>query len=109
MTKIELMEKLTLLPGLIEQAENEVIKANQVIQQSKEILLDREDSLRLSGVITGKNAEERTAQLRQNTQIERTAIQQTENVASGARVSLNRLQNELAICKAIAGMLRGIE
>jgi len=109
LTKIELINKLASLPELIEQAENEVIKANQAIQGAKDILLDHEDTLRLSGAITGKNVEERTAQLRQNTQIERNAIQQADNVASGARAKFNRLLNELAICKAIAGMLKGAE
>lgn len=109
MTKIELIEKLFLLPGLIETAEEEAIRANKAIQQVKEILLDREDTLRLNGVITGKNVEERTAQLRQHTQIERNAIQQAENIAGGARVKLNRLLNELAADEAIAGIIKGAE
>ena len=109
MTKIELIDKLTILPGLIETAENEVIKATNNIQLAKDALLAKEDELLLSGVIDGKNVETRTAQMRANTFVQKHAVQQAENMASGARVGLNRLVNELAVCRAIADILRGCE
>jgi hypothetical protein len=109
LTKIELIEKLTLLPGLIEQAENEVIKDIQAIQGAKERLADEQDRLLTNGSIDGKNAEIRSAQLRERTGQEVRDVQQSENKASISRVALNRLNNELAICRAIAGILRGIE
>ena len=109
MTKDELIEKLYELPKLIEEAENAVIKDVQAIQGAKERLLFVEDQLLTSGVIDGKNAEIRSAQLRSRTPQQRSDIQDAENKASATRAALNRLNNELAVCKAIAGMLKGAE
>ncbi len=109
MDKNELIEKLYELPGLIMNAELAVIKSTQAVQKAKESLSDHEDELRLSGVITGKNAEERTSQLRQNTQGHREIIQKAENSLSIDRISLNRLNNEQANYRAVAGMLKGVE
>ena len=109
MTKIELIDKLASLPEQIELAEKEVIKSVQAIQGAKERLTFVEDQLLVSGAIDGKNAETRAAQLRAHTLQQRADIQDAENKASGTRVALNRLNNELAICRAIAGMLKGAE
>jgi len=109
LTKIELIDKLASLPEQIELAEKEVIKSVQAIQGAKERLTFVEDQLLVSGAIDGKNAEIRAAQLRAHTLQQRADIQDAENKASGTRVALNRLNNELAICRAIAGMLKGAE
>lgn len=109
MTKLELIEKLSSLPELIAEQERAVINANLQVQDSKNILTEAEDVLILSGQIDGKNAETRSAQLRAKTAKEREAIQKAENDLSIARVHLNRLNNELAVCRAIAGMLKGVE
>lgn len=109
MTKIELIEKLFTLPELIEAQEQTVIAAYNQVQESKSILTEAEDVLILSGQIDGKNAETRSAQLRAKTAKEREAVQKAENNLSVARAHLNRLTNELAACRAIAGMLKGVE
>lgn len=94
---------------MIEEAENEVIKAVDLLQGQKDRLMEVQDRLLISGSIDGKNAESRTAQLRAQTTTEQFSVRQAENDLSIVKVKLNRLLNELAICKAIAGMLRGIE
>lgn len=109
MTKLELIDKLSSLPGLIAEQEKAVINANLQVLASKGILTEAEDVLILSGAIDGKNAETRNAQLRAKTAKEREAIQKAENELSITRAHLNRLNNELAVCRAIAAMLKGAE
>lgn len=109
MTKIELIEKLTLLPGLIETAENEVIKAVDILQGQKDRLIEAQDRLLVLGAIDGKNQETRNAQLRAQTTAEQFTVRKAENDLSVAKAKLNRLVNELAVCRAIAGMIRGCE
>ncbi len=109
MTKLELIEKLSSLPELIEEQEKVVIAAYQQVQESKIILTEAEDVLFLSGQIDGKNAETRTAQVRAKTVNEREGLQKAESLLSAERAKLNRLNNELAVYKAIAGMLKGAE
>lgn len=109
MTKLELIEKLSSLPELIAEQEEAVIDANLQVQDSKNILTEAEDVLILSGAIDGKNAETRNAQLRAKTVSEREGLQKAENELSIDRARLNRLNNELAVYKAIAGMLKGAE
>jgi hypothetical protein len=109
MTKLELIEKLSSLPGLIAEQEIVVINANLQVQDSKNILTEAEDVLILSGQIDGKNAETRKAQMRAKTVSERGGLQKAENQLSIDRARLNRLNNELAAYKAIAGMLKGAE
>lgn len=109
MTKLELIEKLSSLPELIAEQERAVINANLQVQDSKNILTEAEDILLLSGQIDGKNAETRNAQMRAKTVSEREGLQKAENQLSIDRARLNRLNNELAVYKAIAGMLKGVE
>ena len=109
MTKLELINKLASLPELIAEQEKSVISAYQQVQDSKNILTEAEDVLILSGQIDGKNAETRKAQMRAKTVSEREGLQKAENQLSIDRARLNRLNNELAAYKAIAGMLKGAE
>jgi hypothetical protein len=109
MTKVELIEKLATLPQMIEVAETELIALTGIVNNAKEVLLGKEDMLYLNGSIDGKNAEIRNAQLREKSFYEREAVKDAENAVGIARVKLNRLNNELAICRAIAGMLKGVE
>lgn len=109
MTKLDLINKLVSLPDLIEEQEKVVIAAYQQVQKSKKGLTESEDILLLSGVIDGKNAEIRAAQMRENTASEREAAQIIEKALAIEQVKLNRFNNELAAYKAIAGMLRGAE
>lgn len=109
MTKNELINKLYNLPKLIEEAENKVIASNEMVLHAKALVLSIEDRLLLEGAIDGKNAEARAAQMREKTFTERRNIQPCENQLSIDRACLNRLNNELAVCKAIAGILKGVE
>jgi hypothetical protein len=109
MTKMDLIDKLASLPELIEAQGRVVINAYQQVQKSKKGLTESEDILLLSGVIDGKNAEIRAAQMRENTVSEREAAQNAERQLSIEQVKLNRLNNELAVYRAIAGMLKGAE
>ena len=109
MTKLDLINKLVSLPELIEAQEKAVSAVYQQVQESKIILTEAEDVLFLSGQIDGKNAETRTAQVRAKTVNEREGLQKAESLLSAERAKLNRLNNELAVYKAIAGMLKGAE
>ena len=109
MTKIDLIDKLVSLPDLIEEQEKASISASQQVQKSKGKLTEVEDVLLLGGVIDGKNAEIRAAQMRENTTSERETVQNAERVLTIEQVKINRLNNELAVYKAIAGMLKGAE
>jgi len=109
MNKTELIDKLFSLPGEIEAQEHQVINAYEQVQESKSILTEAEDVLQLSGAIDGKNAEIRSSQLRAQTANERQAIQKAESNLSRERVILNRLNNELTTCKAIAELLKAGE
>jgi len=106
MNKTELIDRLYSLPGEIETQEQAVINAFEQVQESKSILSESEDVLQLSGMIDGKNSEIRASQLRAQTANERQAIQKAESNLSRERVVLNRLNNELTTCKAIAGLLK---
>jgi len=109
LTKLDIINKLASLPDLIEEQEKVVIAAYQQVQESKSILTEAEDVLFLSGQIDGKNAEIRAAQMRENTTSERETVQNAERVLTIEQVKINRLNNELAICRAIAWMLKGAE
>lgn len=109
MTKLDLINKLVSLPELIEAQEKAVSAVYQQVQDSKNVLTEAEDVLFLSGQIDGKNAETRAAQLRAKTVNEREGLQKAENLLSAERAKLNRLNNELAVYRAIAGMLKGAE
>lgn len=109
MTKLDLINKLVSLPELIEAQEKAVSAVYQQVQDSKNVLTEAEDVLFLSGQIDGKNAETRAAQLRAKTVNEREGLQEAENLLSAERAKLNRLNNELAVYRAIAGMLKAGE
>mgnify|MGYP000979486856 CR=1 FL=1 len=109
MTKLDIINKLASLPDLIEEQERAVINANLQVLASKDILTEAENVLILSGAIDGKNAETRNAQMRAKTVNEREGLQKAENLLSAERAKLNRLNNELAVYRAIAGMLKGAE
>jgi hypothetical protein len=109
MTKIELINKLSGLPGEIHFAEMAIFGAQDGVTKAKDILSVKEADLYSEGVIDGKNAEIRTAQLRQLTTPERNEIAKAENALSMARIAFNQLQNYFTAYRAIAGMLKGAE
>lgn len=108
-TKKELIDMLALLPATIAEQEKSLIEAYVAAQTCKKELTEAEDDLFLRGVIDGKNAEIRAAQLRANTADKRADLQKAENKISVERAILDGLNNQLAAYIAIAGMLKGAE
>ena len=109
MNKQDIINRLIDLPHEIEAAEKEVIKTANKAREAKETLTAKEDMLLVNGLIDGKNAETRAAQLRAQTTVERQAVQHAENELSVTRAYLNKLLNTQANHRAIAGLLREVE
>lgn len=109
MNKQEIISRLWELPGEIEEQENKVITAYEMVQFTKDLVAGIEDKLILEGVIDGKNAEARAAQLREKTFTERRNIRPCENQLSIERASLNKLLNTQANYRAIAELLKAGE
>ena len=109
MTKIELIEKLSTLPDEIYLAEIAIFETQNKVTVAREQLGIKEANLYDQGLIDGKNAEIRNAQLKQMTTPERNDIAIAENQVNLARINFNQLQNTLLACRAIAGMLKGAE
>ena len=109
MTKTDLMAQLQALPDEIYNAEIKVLEAQKGVTQAKEFLAAKEADLYAEGLIDGKNAEIRNAQLRQLTAEERSGVALAENRLAQCRINLSCLQNQFSACKAIAGMFKGAE
>jgi|SRR5690606_22857272 len=109
MDKQEIINQLLELPRRIHQTELLLNQVYYEVQVKKDNLTAKEDQLVLSGVIDGKNAETRQAQLRSLTVEERQAVQQAENQINKVKAELNRLLNTQANLRAIAKLLVGGE
>lgn len=109
MDKQTVIERLSTIPAEIAQAESKVIEAQRILQQAKDELADKEAALLLGRVegcnIDGKNAEQRSAQLRQYTETERAAVVQAEEYLTEQKAVLSRLYNELKVLQSIARLL----
>jgi len=105
----EIIERLFSLPGEIRDAELEVFSKQLGITSAKDALSAKEADLYTEGVIDGKNAEIRTAQLRQLTIKERNDVAKAENDANMARIKLNYLHNEFKSLQTIAYLIEGVE
>lgn len=105
------IQRLLELPERISWAEEELIQLNDDLRIAKEALTDKESELLFAvkedgkKVIDGKNAEERTAQMRGLTQLERADIFEAEVSVSQARLELTRLQNEFKALRSISFLL----
>lgn len=109
MDKQEIINQLLELPRKIHQTELLLNQVYYEVQVKKDNLTAKEDQVLLSGVIDGKNAETRQAQLRSLTVEERQAVQQAENQINKVKAELNRLLNTQANLRAIAKLLVGGE
>ncbi len=105
MDKKTIIQRLIGLPGEIEAAETAVIKMSQNLMEAKDALAERESFLLLSGKIDGKNAEIRSAQLRELTSAERQFVVDAENALAGVKAFLNKLRNTFEALQSIAQML----
>ena len=105
MDKTTIIQRLLELPNEIEAAENEVIEMCEKVSKAKDDLTGKESVLLLSGKIDGKNAEIRSAQLRELALQERQAVNDAENALSGARAYLTKLQNTFRALQTITQLL----
>ncbi len=103
--KNDVIKRLRELPGEIQAQENALLEAVQYQEAYAESLSNTEAGLLLSGIIDGKNAEIRAAQMKDKTAEERAKVKEAENLVANARIGLNALLNELKALQAIARLL----
>jgi hypothetical protein len=105
-TTSDLCSYLLSTPAQIEEAERNVIAAQEAARKSKEQLEDREAELIVnSELINGKNAEQRAAQVRALTMGLREILARSEARERSAVVALHRLQNEFSAFKSVARLM----
>lgn len=104
----QLIAELTALKQSIVDANIEVFTAAHELMVAKDALRVKEDSLTLSGVIDGKNAEIRAVQLRQQTVIERQDVAEAEDYLESAKMGLNNRRTELQINLALVELVKGV-
>jgi hypothetical protein len=110
MDRVAVIIRLTELPGEIEGRENDLLDAQEDLNKFKEGLIDQQNALLESGAIDGKNAELRSAQMRNLTNKERVEVAEAENVVAAARINLNRAVNQFKAYRAVAKLLdQGVE
>jgi hypothetical protein len=102
----DIASRLLELPRLLNEAEREVAAAQRILVACKEDLADREAALILAGV-SGSNAEQRAAYVRQGTVSWRMALQQAQEEAQLAAVRLRTLQAEHSSLRSVARLLSG--
>ncbi len=111
MNRYELTGRLLAIPSEIHRAEANAIDANTSLVIAKDALADREAALLLevdadgNPRVNGKNAEQRAAQLRQATELERAAALQAEVDRAAANSALTRLRDEFRAYRACALLL----
>ena len=109
MDRKEIITRLFSLPEEIRTAELDVFSKQLGITSAKDVVSAKEAELYTEGVIDGKNAEIRTAQLRQLTIKERNDVARAEDSANMARIKLNYLHNEFKTLQTIAYLIEGVE
>ena len=103
----ELIGELRRQPEKIAEAMEKILTQQRVSDEAKERLHDKEGSLLQSGVIDGKNAEIRSAQLRDLTREERTKVRDCAEILETLKIELKHEQDKFSAFKAIAQMLGG--
>lgn len=104
----QLIAELTALKQSIVIANEEVYTSSRQLMVVKDDLRVKEDSLILGGVIDGKNAEIRAAQMSQHTIIERQEVADIEDYLENAKKNLNNLRVELQISLALVELVKGV-
>ncbi len=106
MNRVDLIQRLSEMPGEIAKAEVELIGRQRVVLQAKQELERKETALLLNPeAINGKNAEVRQAQLRQATEAEQRRVDSAEEQVALQRVTVAQLRGEFEALKAIAQLL----
>ena len=104
----DVMRRLLELPAEIAAAEEGVILKQQAVQIARRRLQEVEDAALLTeGVIVGKNAEVRGAELRRVTAVQRDLLERAEEALAWARMHHNEQLHEFSALKAVARMLEG--
>jgi hypothetical protein len=106
MTKLDIINRLLALPKEISTAENVLLLANNGLLSAKDVLQRKEDDLLFGNVIDGKNAEIRSAQMRQGTQTERENLSTAERDVKNAAVRLGALRDEFRALQSVAFLLK---
>lgn len=107
MDKQVVINRLTELPGEIEERENDLLDAKEALTNAKEALIDKQNELLVTGAIDGKNAEIRFAQMRNLTTQERAQITKAEIEVGLAQVNANRAINQFKAYRAVAKIIHG--
>lgn len=100
-----IVARLLDLPMLIEGAEEVVLQANMSLIDAKTMLQEKEDGLLLGGIIDGKNAEIRAAQVREYTKNEREALTDAEMNLKNAVTRLGKFRDEFKALQAVSALL----
>src|SRR5262249_22809657 len=106
MTREEVIARLAALPSEMADAELAALAAEWARLEAAAALEDAEAALLIDPeLLTGKNAEQRQAQLRSLTKAERTEVEGRTRRVALMKVSLHRSQAEHASLRAIARLL----
>lgn len=109
----QLVRQLLELEEPLADAEERVLFSSRTAINAKEAYADAAAAARLARneegfpLITGKNAEERDAQLRQMTAGSRAAMINGEKALDEAQSQLRRLRDELSILRTVAMLIAG--
>ncbi|MFZ3132703.1 MAG: hypothetical protein WA125_16780 [Desulfosporosinus sp.] len=104
----KLIERLEYLRGAIVEVNTEVFNASKDLLVAKSVLQDKEDSPLTGGLIDGKNAEIRAAQIRELTSDERANVYVAESTLDGSRTTLSNLNTDLRINLALVELVKGV-
>lgn len=104
----QLIADLTALKQSIVAANTEVYTAGRELITAKDELRATENLLISGGVIDGKNAEIRAAQMYANTAVERQNVAEAEDFLESTKMALSNLQTELRITLALAELVKGV-
>lgn len=102
-----LISDLLALPAELAAAEGDLLAAQRALTTAKELLEDSEAAAVLSGAADAKNAESRTAQVRQLTEAPREAVRQAQDRANRTAIALRVLQARFSALRAVARLLGG--
>ena len=109
MSHADLAECLRALPSKINLAEIRLHQAEALRARARTQLQAEEDCHLLSGHVTGKNSQEREAQLRVLTRQPRQAVEAAEEQYKADSLAVRHLQDQFSAARAIARLLAAKE
>lgn len=102
-----IIRELVTAPEDIRTAQAEVLTRTEKLEKARAVLKTREGELLLTGAIDGKNAEQRAAQLWEQTREERARVETAEAELSRARLNLDYAYNHFKALRSIAQIWGG--